>query len=414
MMGKRTDPKGYYHTLGLEPEAKPEAIKAAFRRRAKELHPDRNPSPQAQAQFQDLTSAYEVLSDSKKKENYDHLCKESSHHNASGTARPGASPPGAGTSHSPPHAAHHKAKRHFRKENTPPKGHHPHEPRPHPASGHYALHPFACERCKRVAAQPRYVIFPLVRGAGLRSIQTQKEGLYCRRCADIIGIRVALHNWLLGWWSFPRGPLDTLRALWTTTRGGTFPADKNYRVLIHQTRAFMARKNFEMASGLAQQAELFAVTSGQKQAVRSISPGTKQRQLRDRWQGVGALRLLQLTPLYIAGALAAVTGWGSLRETILAPVPTQITAETVQDTPGRKVPPKEGLHETLFDQVTVHKTPKATSQEVGALEKGDLVLVIEISADQAWARIIMPDGLSGYILTKQLKPVDLQNLSTQP
>ena len=255
--------------------------------------------------------------------------------------------------------------------------------------------------------------FPLVRGAGFRSIHTQKEGLYCRRCADIIGLRVALHNWLLGWWSVPSGPFDTIRALWTTTRGGILPPDKNYRVLIHQTRAFMARKSFEVASGLARQAELFAVTSGQRQAVRSIAPGVGQRQLRDRWQGVGALRLLQLTPLYLAGAFVAVIGWNTFRDTLLAPTTTESVAETPQEFSGQRLDPKEGLHETIRDQVVVWKTTKTSSQKVGELAKGNLVLVIEISADKAWARVIMPDGLSGYVPTEQLALVELDTLSPQ-
>lgn len=426
MMARYRDPKGYYHTLGLDPDAKPEDIKAAFRRRAKELHPDRNPSPQAQGQFQDLTAAYEILSDSKKREGYDRLSKATSNRTTSrqapgagttqGTTQGATQGATQGTAQNSAHTAQNKAKRHFRKEHAAPKPH-PHQPRPHPASGQYAIHPFACERCKRVAAQPRYVIFPLVRGAGFRSIHSQKEGLYCRRCADIIGLRVALHNWLLGWWSIPRGPFDTIRALWTTTRGGTLPPDKNYRVLIHQTRAFMARKNFEMASGLARQAELFAVTSGQRQAVRTIAPGSGQRQLRDRWQSVGTLRLLQLTPLYLAGAFVAVMGWNSFRDAILAPdttpsVTTPPAAEGPQEFARQRVDPKEGLHETLLDQVTVWKTPTTPSQKVGELTKGDLVLVIEVSSDKAWARVIMPDGLSGYIPTEQLALVELDALNS--
>jgi curved DNA-binding protein CbpA len=41
------DPKRYYSILGLSQKADTAAIKAAFRRRAMELHPDRNTSPDA-------------------------------------------------------------------------------------------------------------------------------------------------------------------------------------------------------------------------------------------------------------------------------------------------------------------------------------------------------------------------------
>ena len=45
------DPKGYYAILGVSPNADAAEIKAAYRRRAKELHPDRNRAPDAAAQF---------------------------------------------------------------------------------------------------------------------------------------------------------------------------------------------------------------------------------------------------------------------------------------------------------------------------------------------------------------------------
>jgi hypothetical protein len=51
----------YYLTLGLAPGASDHEIKQAYRRRAKLLHPDRNPSPTAHQQFIQLTEAYEYL-----------------------------------------------------------------------------------------------------------------------------------------------------------------------------------------------------------------------------------------------------------------------------------------------------------------------------------------------------------------
>jgi hypothetical protein len=50
-----------YHILKLKPGATPEEIKRAFRRLAKELHPDRNPAPDAQQQFILLHEAYNTL-----------------------------------------------------------------------------------------------------------------------------------------------------------------------------------------------------------------------------------------------------------------------------------------------------------------------------------------------------------------
>lgn len=50
-----------YATLGLSPDADEEAIRSAFRRRAFQLHPDRNPDPAATEAFLRLRSAYESL-----------------------------------------------------------------------------------------------------------------------------------------------------------------------------------------------------------------------------------------------------------------------------------------------------------------------------------------------------------------
>jgi DnaJ-class molecular chaperone len=61
----------YYETLGVSKTASDAEIKAAYRRQALKWHPDRNKSTEATAKFKEVTKAYEVLSDSKKKEMYD-------------------------------------------------------------------------------------------------------------------------------------------------------------------------------------------------------------------------------------------------------------------------------------------------------------------------------------------------------
>lgn len=61
----------HYEVLGLEHSATPEEIKKAYRRLARELHPDVNPSADAQEKFKLVTHAYDVLSDPQQRQQYD-------------------------------------------------------------------------------------------------------------------------------------------------------------------------------------------------------------------------------------------------------------------------------------------------------------------------------------------------------
>lgn len=61
----------HYQVLGVSQQASTEDIKKAYRKLARELHPDVNPDPAAQERFKAVTHAYEVLSDPQQREKLD-------------------------------------------------------------------------------------------------------------------------------------------------------------------------------------------------------------------------------------------------------------------------------------------------------------------------------------------------------
>ena len=63
--------KDYYATLGVASDVDEDALKKAYRKKALQLHPDKNKEPDAEERFKEVAEAYEVLSDAAKRRQYD-------------------------------------------------------------------------------------------------------------------------------------------------------------------------------------------------------------------------------------------------------------------------------------------------------------------------------------------------------
>lgn len=64
--------KDYYSILGVNKGASDDEIKKAYRKKAMQFHPDKNPNnPEAESKFKEAAEAYDVLGDSQKRSNYD-------------------------------------------------------------------------------------------------------------------------------------------------------------------------------------------------------------------------------------------------------------------------------------------------------------------------------------------------------
>ncbi len=86
----------YYSLLKIRRDATQDEVKRAYRRLARELHPDVNPDPQTQDRFKEITQAYEVLSETDKRRMYDmgvDPVVTAAPGRGSGPFGPGSSPP---------------------------------------------------------------------------------------------------------------------------------------------------------------------------------------------------------------------------------------------------------------------------------------------------------------------------------
>lgn len=195
------DPKRYYAKLGVPPKASADEIKRAYRRRAMDLHPDRNTSPNATKEFQDINEAYAVLADASKRAQYDSLSVDIPEQESS------------------------------TKQETPD--------------------PIVCSRCGKISAQPRYVVFYQIVSNVISTTRSGVQGIFCRACADKAALEASIITWLVGWWGFPWGPIYTAATILGNMFGGQQEKTINARLIAHQAWYFAFNGNVQLARAIA-------------------------------------------------------------------------------------------------------------------------------------------------------------------
>ena len=93
--------KDFYQVLGVPDSASQDDIKKAYRRLAKQYHPDANPgNPSAAERFKEISEAHSVLSDAEKRKQYDQMRRlgafDGMSRQRAGATRPGGGPAGSG------------------------------------------------------------------------------------------------------------------------------------------------------------------------------------------------------------------------------------------------------------------------------------------------------------------------------
>ncbi|WP_337995966.1 DnaJ domain-containing protein [Oleispirillum naphthae] len=357
------DPKNYYGILGVPPEADAEAIKAAFRARAKRLHPDHNGHPNAEAQFRLLNEAYHVLGDPSTRQRY---------HEASARKKPlPKSPP-------PP----------------PPPPPRPEEaPREPPPKARF----FSCRACGTRSAQPRVVIFQEVGGRPLHPTRRSVSGVFCPRCAQDAAIRASLHTWVRGMTALPQGPLWAFPALVRNLLGGEMPVEPNARMLLSQARAFLGNGDVELARASIVQALPFAARTAFRHEAETLLAslgGMPKKTLKGRWRRFGRAFWVQAAPFAAVVLIVALAMGLSLRRE--AAPPPEPASKSLVALPSGPNTPLPGFV-TLRDGIALRGGPGAGTPVLARIAKGAKVTMVAIVPGENWVRVRLPDGKEGFL-----------------
>jgi len=238
----------YYSVLGVPRTSTPEEIKAAYRTRAKELHPDKNRAENATARFQQLQEAFSILGSPERRLLYD-------------------------------------------------QGNYAAAVDPATQATEAEFDPVPCDGCRCISAQPRFVQYDRVISIIVASYKIRPAGVFCPTCASKRLFINTLITGAVGWLGF-WGIFWSIAAVIRNISGGTKSPGVNAFLLGKQAAYFMQQGKADLGYALANESlEFFKKAgagdsdyalgkSGAEIARYILNQSTSKRvRLRSRWAG---------------------------------------------------------------------------------------------------------------------------------
>lgn len=212
------DYKGYYAALGVQPTATPALIKAAYRIRAMELHPDRNPTASANRETQLLNEAYQILGNEDRRRHYDETCLRR------GAESESPSPDFAPASQT--------------------------DATDQESGRNQGYGPVVCSFCHAVTLQPRYRELLTVISYVFGSRKSTRCGTFCVACERKYSALATGLTSLLGWWGV-YGLFWSFEALYKNLTGSWRYEQQDATLSCAQAFYFASRGRLELAHAVA-------------------------------------------------------------------------------------------------------------------------------------------------------------------
>ncbi|MCK5296444.1 MAG: DnaJ domain-containing protein [Alphaproteobacteria bacterium] len=350
MLPPQKDRKNYYSILGLKTDATQGQIKTAYRKKAKQLHPDSNSYAGAEDKFMQLSEAYQVLRSPLQRNAYDI------------------------------------------------------DKKPQKPLGKLPLQ--NCSWCKKVTAQPRFVIFREVVSHNFHSEAKEISGVFCSDCAQNAAIRASFKTWVLGWWGMPFGFILTIATLWRNLLGGRKPKTINSRLLLKQAKAFQSQGEFELAKATAEQARKYTKSPfyiNQINSFKAPLKGKETKTLKNNWRFFNRSFAVQLAPILMIAIISGAFSYAFRDDEIK----TKKSLEIVRQEEIKVIAlPENGdsefIYQTTSEFLHVRKGPSLHFGIISTLKKYSKVRLTGLVPKTSWVRIKTKNGSSGFVLFKHL------------